>query len=90
MKGSTRKYVDRKCQLCSTKFVLMKKCCQYIYIYICIYIYIYVYIYVLYLLYDSEGVKNPGDTICNKKKLYKLIFGKNSIKKEKTKNILTS
>ena len=33
MKGSTRKYVDRKCLLCSTKFVLMKKCCQYIYIY---------------------------------------------------------
>ena len=32
MKGSTRKYVDRKC-LCSTKFVLMKKCCQDIYIY---------------------------------------------------------
>ena len=31
---STRKYL-----LCSTKFVLMKKCCQYIYIYIYIYIY---------------------------------------------------
>ena len=37
MKGSTRKYVDRKCLLYSTKFVLMKKCCQYIYIYIYIY-----------------------------------------------------
>ena len=33
MKGSTRKYVDRKCLLCSTKFV-------YIYMYIYIYIYI--------------------------------------------------
>ena len=31
MKGSTRKYVDRKCLLYSMKFVLMKKCCQYIY-----------------------------------------------------------
>ena len=30
----TRKYVNRKCLLCSTKFVLMKKCYQYIYIYI--------------------------------------------------------
>ena len=48
MKGSTRKYVDRKYLLCSTKFVLMKKCCQYIYIYIYIYIYnIYIYIYIL-------------------------------------------
>ena len=37
--GSTRKYVDRKCLLYSTKFVLMKQCCQKIYIYIYIYIY---------------------------------------------------
>ena len=33
--GSRRKYVDRKCLLCSTKFVLMKKCCQNIHIYTC-------------------------------------------------------
>ena len=35
---SRRKYVDRKYLLCSTKFVLMKKCCQNIHIYIHIYI----------------------------------------------------
>ena len=29
-----KKYVDKKWLLCSTKYVLMKKCCQYIYIYI--------------------------------------------------------
>ena len=28
-----KKYVHKKCLLCSTKFVLMKKCFQYIYIY---------------------------------------------------------
>ena len=39
MKGSTRKYVNRKYLLYSTKFVLMEKCCHYIYIYIYIYIY---------------------------------------------------
>ena len=33
MNGSTRKYEDRICLLCSTKVVLMKKCCLYIYIY---------------------------------------------------------
>ena len=37
MKGSTKKYVDKKCLLGSTKYVLIKKCCQYIYIYIYIY-----------------------------------------------------
>ena len=36
---SVRITSDRKCQLCSTKFVLMKKCWLYIYIYIYIYIY---------------------------------------------------
>ena len=36
MKGSTKKYVDRKCLLYLMKFVLMKKCCQKkkIYIYV--------------------------------------------------------
>ena len=33
MKGSTRKYVNRKCLLYSMKFVLMKKSCQNIHIY---------------------------------------------------------
>ena len=42
MKGSTRKYVDKNYLLCSTKYVLMKKCCQNIHIYIYIYIYIYI------------------------------------------------
>ena len=37
MKGSTRKYVDRKCLLYSRKFVLMKKYCQNIFVYIYIY-----------------------------------------------------
>ena len=40
MKGSTRKYVDRKCLLYSTEFVYI-----YIYIYILANIYIYIYIY---------------------------------------------
>ncbi len=39
MKGSTRKYVDRKCLLCSTKFV---------------YIYIYIYIYIQPLRFEKE------------------------------------
>ena len=44
MKGSARKYVDKKCPLRSTK-------CEYIYIYIYIYnIYIYIYIYICLLL----------------------------------------
>ena len=34
MKGSTKTYVYKKYLLCSTKYVLMKKGCQYIYIYI--------------------------------------------------------
>ena len=29
-----KKYVDKKCLLCSMKYVLMKKCCQNIHIYI--------------------------------------------------------
>ena len=39
MKGSPRKYVDRKCLLCSRKFVLMKEMLQkyaYIYISVCV------------------------------------------------------
>ena len=43
MKGSTRKYVDRKCLLCSTKFVLMKKCCQNIHIQAYKYVHLYIY-----------------------------------------------
>ena len=40
------------------KYVLMKKCCQYIYIYI--------YIYNLFYLFSDSGSveKNPDDTIC--------------------------
>ena len=34
-----KKYADRKCLLCLTKFLLMKKCCQNMHIYIYIYIY---------------------------------------------------
>ena len=51
MKGSTRKYVDRKCLLCSTKVVSMKKCCQNIH-YIYIYIYIYTYTHTQSQLHD--------------------------------------
>ena len=40
MNGSRRKYVDRKCLLCSRKFVL---------IYIYIYIYAYIYIHVMFI-----------------------------------------
>ena len=31
-KRINKKYVDKKCVLCSIKYVLMKKCSQYIYI----------------------------------------------------------
>ena len=43
MKGSTRKYVDRKCLLYSTKFV----------------IYIYIYIYRWYQIFWNNLLKQP-------------------------------
>ena len=46
--------------LCSTKYVLTKKCCQYTYIHAYIYIYIYIYIYLL--TYDR-----PAFTVARKK-----------------------
>ena len=51
MKESTRKYVDRKCLLNSTKLLLMNKYCQYIYmcvcvrVCVCVCVCIYVYMY---------------------------------------------
>ncbi len=41
MKGSTRKYVDRKCLLYSTKFI---------------YIYIYIYIYIITVLVVTKSI----------------------------------
>ena len=67
-----KKYVDRKCLLCSMKFVLTKKCCQntlthththmyiytytYIYAYIRIQAHIYIYIYKDTLIQTSLNI----------------------------------
>ena len=49
----TRKYVDRKCLLYSTKFV-------YIYIYIFVYIYLYIYIYIYVYIYNLLSTSIHG------------------------------
>ena len=39
-KGLTKKYVVKKCLLCSIKYISKKKCCQNIYTYICVCVYV--------------------------------------------------
>ena len=49
---NNKKYVDKKFLLCSTKYVLMKKYCQYN-----IYIYIYIYIYLSHKTAEKLRIK---------------------------------
>ena len=64
MKGSTRKYVDRKCLLYSTEIFINDEEMLPIYIYIYIYI-----IFILCLFYDYDGVKKKKRIIQLKNKL---------------------